>query len=113
MSNKEATARPWKFQPRHLIVGDVSGDEAVIVARVDTGETPEDRAIGRANAELIVTAVNERDALLAERDRLREALSYVAFTLENGGLSPAGEIRRLAGFARAALSGKEGEVNGE
>jgi hypothetical protein len=138
MSNEKATARPWEIfeggnfvkigaqgyvewtERKHYLGGPLS------VAEMEYNATESYRsnhAKALANAKLIVTAVNERDALLAEVGRLREALAKAAIPYE--AILMDGESRRWIApevwaaietavmDARAALSGKkEGEGNG-
>jgi hypothetical protein len=54
----------------------------------------------KANAELIVTAVNERDALLSEVAQLREALDNVLQCFRNGAMPD----RSIINAAESALA---------
>lgn len=142
MSN-EAAARPWAVHPRWpnyvvpaLDVGKLIGGADDEVMDREQFATPicdtranelsrfahdEERVAQQfANAELIVTAVNQRDALLAEVGRLREALERI--TQGEHVMSPCAtrfarndddddpfECDCPVSIARAALSGKVGE----
>ena len=89
----EATARPWKWLPNEGQF--ITGPDMQIVAEVPCqGANPID-------GELIVTAVNERDALLAERDRYKVALEHIANhphqSYENGTSIDLADGHRCAG----------------
>lgn len=56
----EATPRPWGIDRD----GDIAGPGGGLVACPDFGIGEADAVIGRANAELIVRAVNSHDALV-------------------------------------------------
>jgi hypothetical protein len=127
-----ATARPWRVQGWDNTPGDRgcyilgggpenSTGEHMVGAALPLPIT--NRAECEANAELIVTAVNEHDALLAEAGRLREALKRIEECAHGImpiyrdmdhlrgiviGLNDARWTRLYAilGEARAALSGK-------
>jgi len=123
MSN-EATARPWRLEhnSRRLEIKADTGEWSSMIAQVyKSGRCNANsyRMPADANAELIVTAVNERDALLAEVGRLREALEdMLDLWKRSQKLLYNGKQRDIEGdsqviAARTALSGKEGEGNGE
>lgn len=89
MSNRQATAdnatpRPWTLEVS------TEGDDGMTIAISEINRClhdwewadTEDWDRDLANADLIVTAVNERDALIAERDRLREALNTLRHHLQ-------------------------------
>jgi len=149
MSKRQATARPWS------VAVETEAEDGLTITIPEIGRCLHDWEWADAaewdrdlaNADLIVQSVNERDALLAERDRLqdenqryakvlhdrlrgmnalvesfdkleeerdrlREAAQASLSLLENVGTgkwakTPAGDK------LRAALSGKEGEGNGE
>lgn len=97
---KEPTPRPWKWWPKEgqFIV---DADRNIVAEIPCQGANP-------ADGKLIVDAVNERDAVIAGRDRLRAALglaeaamaasiSYVPTDLEIS-------LRERVKIARAALS---------
>lgn len=104
----KATARPW--EQSGVMIWSPSGKANV--AAMSEPRPPDSDAIGyypvgwgkgfneaAANAALIVTAVNERDALIAERDQLRDACLFVKDFLrkleEDGGYhDPLQEARR-------------------
>ena len=109
---KEPTPRPWKWLPKEgrFIV---DKDHNIVAEVPCTSGNPADGAF-------IVTAVNERDQLLAEVTRLREALVQAAIPYE--ALLMDAESRKWIApeiwtaivtavtATRAALSGKkEGE----
>lgn len=129
MSNEKATARPWKLETERYggwkfdggFNGRILGsDGSVIYAGPSSFNalTGKDERQCKANAELIVTAVNEREALLLRIEGLEKTLKTL--------LGEHADIRRgqhnasaiyqidVKGWdievARAALSGKgEGE----
>lgn len=122
MSKEKATARPWRCEHngRRLEIKADTGEWSSMIAQVyKSGRCNANsyRMPADANAELIVTAVNQHDALLSEvaqlRTRLQEAFDYFMgeqacgdFTCACGNVETCGtcEIRELT---RAALAGKE------
>lgn len=130
----KATARPWSYrgeQMKHDSSRVIHGCDGMVVAMaVDFNSFDRDLEC-EANARLIVAAVNERAALLAERDALlidrcllrvalaecERALSYVVERGDNGHAAYAlagAAIRVLAvKAARAALAASQPAKKGE
>ena len=78
MKRDEATARPWKLvdDTNGVIIGADDYDVALTDAwNVATKRTSDEN---RANAELIVTAVNERPTLLAALEEAKKVLEDIA-----------------------------------
>ncbi len=109
-----ATKRPWRVQvgDHPAFVSVYSGDKHV--ANVENGEQPWSKVLPewQANASLIVTAVNQHDALLkcAEALRIAEAvLSNVPYEFETttGGRIPVCKASKARDMARAALTALE------
>jgi len=133
MSN-EATARPWRLATEEIDRPCIQGDlnpasndglpcyqiATIGFCHVRWSEfSPDTRERLKADAQLIVTAVNEYDELLAEVGRLREALEELADKAERASLVQDRSVgiikqalRYIAKEARATLSGKkEGKGN--
>jgi hypothetical protein len=73
MTQAKATARPWRIAHKasdYTYIEQAGGNFLTIAKVTDVVERD-------ANAELIVTAVNERDALLSEVAQLREAVRWM------------------------------------
>jgi hypothetical protein len=112
----EATARPWRLisitfdDPRFIIWGPRGPGYGAICRTWRQGLTPTDEEAGEAaaNAELIVTAVNERDSLL-ERVRVLEGALHPIVSCYGLG-QPAEKFTEQVGplvlDARAALAAK-------
>ena len=89
------TPRPWAIDPVEpcLFGGDLQGSEGEWGVEVGEARDPEDAA-------LIVLAVNERDALVAENQRLRGEIETTEEWADEQGFS--GLAERL----REALAGE-------
>lgn len=69
----KATPGPWRLQPKDYIIGDEHEDEAVIVGHIELGDTPEERAAGEHNLNLIIRARNDLlRRMVEEVKRLRK-----------------------------------------
>jgi hypothetical protein len=102
MTPNTTSPRPWYVSP-------AGGSEGAHIATKVNGFS---RLLGvfnrsplaedQANAELTVLAVNERDGLLADRDRLARIVEAVGALVRNDDLEPAhlivGRIGELLGF---------------
>jgi hypothetical protein len=98
-----ATARPWTLDGAWIYATTNEGNGGIAIARTSGPDQ-------LANAALIVTAVNERPALIAERDALRLALERVMwnFKLLLEG-KPAREVPEALAEAAAALAAGGGK----
>jgi len=90
----------WKYETRgnRLVIQTHTDAIAELLPLFRTTQGPEEAA----NAALIVTAVNERPAILARIAKLEAALSNMADVYH---LLPVGAARVMAAKARAALKG--------
>jgi hypothetical protein len=109
MTQAKASIRPWKIvghEPGWLQISDAEGN---LIAILECGDGADEPILfpERANAEIIVTAVNERDALLSEVGRLREALDNVLQCFRNGAMPD----RSIVDAAEAVLA--KGKVTGD
>jgi hypothetical protein len=78
MSKDKATARPWRVVTEDGSLGSIEGPDEFAVAQTQSRPNDLYHIERKANADLIVTAVNERDQLLAEVAELRaEALKGI------------------------------------
>jgi hypothetical protein len=78
MTQAKATARPWRIAHKasdYTYLEQAGGNFLTVAKVTDVVERD-------ANAELIVTAVNEHDALLREVAQLREALESMKQAVE-------------------------------
>jgi hypothetical protein len=83
----KATARPWKIITKDNVV-DIVGTQAVdeILARCHSSFIgAKGLAEGKANASLVVKAVNEYDSLKASNEALLEALNQAVEALHGFG----------------------------
>jgi len=114
MAPKPHTSTPWTVNGR-AHKGFIFGDYVVGIRGLDDrgpctvaivrGGNHDDHETTEANAALIVVAVNERAALLAERDRLRVALFACGELLDrmSQDATMPHEVEHVAKRARAAL----------
>jgi hypothetical protein len=96
MTQAKATARPWRIAHKasdYTYIEQAGGNFLTIAKVTDVVERD-------ANAELIVTAVNERAALLSEVAQLREALDNVLQCFRNGAMPD----RSIIDAAESALA---------
>jgi hypothetical protein len=117
MTKDKATDRPWRFEcnSRRLEIKADTGEWSSMIAQVYKSgrcNASSYRMPADANAELIVTAVNERDQLLGEVARLKRILNPIV-ACYGLGLSPeqfVGQVGPWIEEGRAAVSsGKDGE----
>lgn len=86
--DSKATPRPWKaaeesaldYRPSSVVTAD--GKSRIALMYGGGPIRAISKAEERANAALIVSTVNEHDVLVAERDRLRQALEEARLQLE-------------------------------
>lgn len=109
MTQEKATARPWRREHngRRLEIKADTGEWSSMIAQVyKSGRCNANsyRMPADANAELIVTAVNQHDALLSEVATLKNALFGLCAAVES---REATQIWTAMVDARAALAGKE------
>jgi hypothetical protein len=114
MSETAHTPLPWRFDGDWYRIPTIYGADGKHVASVQkvSRELPGEDNI--ANAAMIVTAVNERPALIAERDALarrvevmREALTEIAewpHSMVNDSESLRFTLKQINRTARAALN---------
>lgn len=97
----DTTTSKQAFSERYTIEVCRDGLRSVLADLLEVNMCPEHGGTALANAEFIVQAVNEYDALKTENVRLREALEHVLEASEHGG-----DMNDISwGLLRAALKG--------
>jgi hypothetical protein len=89
----DASPRPWYFDGWDIFTTgptDETGGHRLVVPLPNTVH-PSQR-VSKADAELIVLAVNEYERLVGERDHLREAAKVVVVSAHNYGFTDTGPL---------------------
>ena len=108
------TDEPWTvvwYGDEHLPAIAIHRSAEDRVCFMPTIQHPADGVQAEANAALIVAAVNALPDLLAERDRLREALAFIVKQVENSPVNFDGS--RMAWISSGAVYGARAALNQE